>query len=475
MNATISLIENQSIIQEKGKNNEREILKVPLGDLCFTTSGGTPSRKISSYYIGDIPWVKSGELGDNLIVKTDEYISEEAIKNSSAKLFPKGTLLIALYGANIGKLAFLGIDATTNQAICGIFENKYVNLKYIYYYLRFQRSKLIEQGIGGGQPNISQDIVRKQEIPVFSLAEQHRIVAKIEELFSSLDNGIQNLKTAQQQLKIYRQAVLKWAFEGKLTSAKNDISQTQGINDLPEGWQWVKLSEICKLAGGAAKGRNFKGKETVQIPYLRVANVQDGYLNLDEIKTIEALASDKEKYRLQYGDILYTEGGDKDKLGRGTIWKNEIKDCIHQNHVFRARPISEQIDSKFIAYFSQTRLAKNYFFKRAKQTTNLASINLTVLSNLPLPLPPKLHEQQAIVAEIESRLSVCDKLEETIQTSLKQAEILRQSILKKAFSGQLVPQNPNDEPASLLLEKIQGDRAKNNPKTRSPKAKKQLI
>ena len=104
-----------------------------------------------------------------------------------------------------------------------------------------------------------------------------------------------------------------------------------------------------------------------------------------QIKTIEVLPSDKEKYQLLYGDILYTEGGDKDKLGRGTIWKNEIKNCIHQNHIFRAIDhLSKDFNSKYIAYYSQTRTAKNYFFKHGKRTTNLASINLTILSNLPL-------------------------------------------------------------------------------------------
>jgi type I restriction enzyme S subunit len=121
-----------------------------------------------------------------------------------------------------------------------------------------------------------------------------------------------------------------------------------------------------------------------------VANVQDGYLDLRVIKTIEVLETDLEKYRLIFGDILYTEGGDRDKLGRGTIWKDEIEDCIHQNHIFRARPVSEEINSKYISFYSQTQSAKQYFLKNGKQTTNLASINITVLSNLPLPLPNSL-------------------------------------------------------------------------------------
>jgi type I restriction enzyme, S subunit len=172
-----------------------------LGDVFYTTSGGTPSRKVPSYFKGNIPWVKSGELDKGLITQTEEYISEDAVKNSCAKIFPKGTLLIALYGATIGKLAFLGIDAATNQAVCGIFKSEIVDLNFLYHQLFFYRRDLIKKGAGGAQPNISQTILQNLEIHIPPLAEQHRIVAKIEELFSSLDKGIENLKTAQAAAK----------------------------------------------------------------------------------------------------------------------------------------------------------------------------------------------------------------------------------------------------------------------------------
>ena len=120
---------------------------VKLGEVCFTTSGGTPSRKESNYFNGNIPWVKSGELGNGLITDTEEKISEEAVKNSSAKIFPKGTLLIALYGATIGKLAFLGVDAATNQAICGIYKNENIDSHYLYNYLFYKKQKLVNQGM----------------------------------------------------------------------------------------------------------------------------------------------------------------------------------------------------------------------------------------------------------------------------------------------------------------------------------------
>lgn len=324
-----------------------------------------------------------------------------------------------------------------------------------------------------------------------------------------MDNGIESLKTAREQLKIYRQALLKHAFSGKLTEQWREENQDklesaeallqriqtereqryqqqlkdwevtgkQGrkpntpknlpsltaeelaeLPELPKGWAWEKLGSIANLIGGVTKGKKLDGKEKLSLPYLRVANVQDGYLNLNEIKYIEVEAQDKEKYRLEFGDVLYTEGGDKDKLGRGAVWRNQIEPCIHQNHIFRARILNHSIDSEILSLYSQTKGAKKYFFRHAKQTTNLASINLTVLSNLPVAIFSQC-EQKQILLETESRLSITDQLDQTLTTALQQAEALRQSILKKAFSGQLVEQDPNDEPASILLERIQAEKA----------------
>jgi type I restriction enzyme S subunit len=231
------------------------------------------------------------------------------------------------------------------------------------------------------------------------------------------------------------------------------------LPELPEGWEISRLGNFADIIGGVTKGRKLEGKKTIELPYLRVANVQDGYLDLKVIKTIQVLPDDLEKYRLLEGDVLYTEGGDKDKLGRGTIWKNEIDNCIHQNHVFRARLFKELTLPSFIAYYSQTQEAKTYFFRNAKQTVNLASINMTVLCNLPVPIPPT-EEQHQILEEIESRLSVCEQVEKTIEANLQKAEALRQSILKKAFEGKLVPQDPEEEPAGVLLERIRGEKEK---------------
>ena len=391
-----------------------------LGEIALMTSGGTPSKKNPEYYEkGTIPWVRSGELENGAICDTEIKITQVGLDNSSAKIFPKGTLLIALYGATIGKLAWLDIEACTNQAVCGIFENEKVSLKYLYYYLLLHRPDLIKQGIGGAQANISQTILKKLMVsyPV-DRSEQMRIVARIEELFSELDNGVETLRKTKQQLAVYRQAVISAAFP-EMTEENT-----------------VRLDEIADISGGITKGRDLSKQETVHLPYLRVANVQNGYLDLSQMKTIELKVSEKEKYLLRSGDVLYTEGGDRDKLGRGTVWNDEIPNCVHQNHVFKARLDLNKANPRYVAYWSMSAFARNYFYNKGKQSVNLASINKTVLSALTLPLP-SLPEQEATLREIESRLSVCDSIEKTVDTALQQAEAMRQSILKKAFEGKL--------------------------------------
>jgi|WetSurMetagenome_2_1015567.scaffolds.fasta_scaffold07382_2 type I restriction enzyme, S subunit len=187
-----------------------------LGDIVETTSGGTPSRNNLGYYSGKIPWVKSGELKYNTILTTEESITEDAIKRSSAKLFPKGTLLVALYGATVGKLAFLGMEAATNQAVCGIFQEPYYDLNFLYYFLMLKRPDLVDQSTGGAQPNISQTILNNLPIPLCSLEEQKAVVCQIDHLFS-LNDALENTLTKNiAQSDTLKESLLQKAFEGKL-------------------------------------------------------------------------------------------------------------------------------------------------------------------------------------------------------------------------------------------------------------------
>jgi len=187
---------------------------VRLGDIFKTSTGGTPSRSISSYYGGTMPWLKSGELNDNLkINKSEEFITEEGLKNSSAKLFKKGSLLLALYGATAGKLGILDFDATTNQAVCNFEQNKFIENMYLFYFLRSIREKILRECFGGAQPNISQDYVKNIEFPLSPLSEQKRVVEKVDKLMAYCNELEKQVKENQVNSEKLISAVLKESFE----------------------------------------------------------------------------------------------------------------------------------------------------------------------------------------------------------------------------------------------------------------------
>lgn len=340
------------------------------------------------------------------------------------------------------------------------------------------------------------------------LTEQTRIVAKLEELLSDLDAGVAELKAAQAKLAQYRQSLLKAAVEGALTAdwrARHTPAEagaqllarilterrtrwefrqlarfqsqgktppkgwqskypepvapdTRDLPELPKGWVWASLDMLGEIASGVAKGsRRPAGVSVRQVPYLRVANVQRGHLDLSEIKTIGATESDIEELALRNGDVLFNEGGDRDKLGRGWVWRDEIPECIHQNHVFRMRPWLDALNSEFISHHGNS-FGRTWFQRAGKQTTNLASINMTILRAFPVPVPPP-EEQEAIIVQLREQLAAVDTQVVAVELSMKQSAAQRQNLLKAAFSGQLVPQDPADESASVLLDRIRAERA----------------
>ncbi len=405
---------------------------VKLGEVCHTTSGGTPSRREPKYYQGNIPWVKSGELSKGLIIDTEEKISEEAVKNSSAKIFPKGTLLIALYGATIGKLSFLGVDAATNQAICGIYQNENINSDFLFNYLLHKKQKLVDQGIGGAQPNISQTILKNLELPLPPKETQQRIVSKIEELFSELDKGIEELKTAQKQLKVYRQAVLKWAFEGKLTN--EDVKD----GELPEGWRQTNLGEFIMHIGS---GKSFRCDERPpkvnEVGIIKVSAVTWGFFDEEESKTCLSTDLFNENYLVKEGDFLFSRANTLELIGACVIVKAVTKTLMLSDKILRFT-FHKDVLKKYVLYYLRSRKGRREIERLSTgNQESMRNIGQEKIKQIAIPITTP-EEQQQIVQEIESRLSVCDKIEESITASLKQAEALRQSILKKGFEGKLL-------------------------------------
>ncbi len=367
---------------------------------------------------------------------------------------------------------------------------------------------------------LTQSALRAIPISTPSIPEQRRIVAKIEELFSELDKVKESLIKARYQLAVYQQIVLKHAFEGKLTAewreekraaietseqllariqAEREAQSVRQIRewqaavdawdeggqqgrkpskpsgfkesvqispaeltdlpDLPSSWQYARLSELARIGSGMSVSKSRKLADPIEVPYLSVANVQRGTLDLSRVKTMNIERANLHTLELKRWDILFNEGGDRDKLGRGWIWESQIEPCITQNHVFRASPLLDsQEHSKWISHWGNS-FGKRYFETQGKQTTNLASINKTVLGRFPIPLPP-IEEQVQILRRLDTETSIIDQINRSIATTLEKLDALRQSILKRAFSGQLVAQNPSDEPASVLLDRIRAEREK---------------
>ncbi|MEX0967650.1 MAG: restriction endonuclease subunit S [Bacteroidia bacterium] len=387
-----------------------------LNDSCHTTSGGTPSRKNKSFYGGTIPWIKSGELNNSTIYVSEELITEEAVQKSSAKIFTKGTLLIALYGATVGKLAFLGIDAAPNQAICGLFPSEKLDRKFLFWYLFFKRPQLIKQSIGGAQPNISQGSLRNLQLSIPPLSEQHTIVERIEELFSELDSGVENLRKTQLQLKAYRQSVLRWAFD-----------QPSPI---------VMLEQISEAVGGYAfRSKNFDNYGQYQV--IRIGNIRPGIIRTNESLVFVSDVEDKvlAKYLLQKGDVLISLTGTRKKRDYGyTTIVNEENFLLNQRVAYIR--FDDRCLPKFFLYFSWTDFFKSQFCGSETGNVGQGNVDMKSIRQTSIPLPP-IVEQHQIVQEIERRLSVADQLEQSINHSLQQSEAVRQSILKMAFNGRL--------------------------------------
>ena len=292
-----------------------------LGVIGTWQSGGTPSRSNKSYYGGNIPWLKTGDLNDGYITHIPEFITEEAVVNSSAKLNPVGSVLIAMYGATIGKLGILTFPATTNQACCACIEYDAIDPMFLFYFLLSQRTAFIAKGGGGAQPNISKEIIVKTYIPLPPFLEQQRIVAEIERWFSLIDiieNGKNDLQNIIKQTK---NKILDLAIHGKLVSQDpNDepaIELLKRINpgftpcdnghytNLPKGWAICKLSDLCRIENGFAFSSN--DYKSQGIPLVRISNITHNTIDITDCVYVEGITDNK--FKISKGDLLIAMSG----------------------------------------------------------------------------------------------------------------------------------------------------------------------
>ncbi|KUG26064.1 type i restriction-modification system, specificity subunit s [hydrocarbon metagenome] len=290
---------------------------------------------------------------------------------------------------------------------------------------------------GSSYPAVRDRDVFNQKIPLPPLQEQHRIVEKIEELFSELDNGIDNLKKAKAQIKTYRQAVLKTAFEGKLVQGKGQKVKGKSENgELPEGWEWVKLGALINFIGSGATPRG--GRSVYKnggIIFIRSQNVYPNELRLEDVAYIsEEINHQLKRSIVKPYDVLLNITGAS--IGRATYIPKIFQPANVNQHVCIIRTSHEKVEPKYLSSFLNSPFAQDYIARIQIGATRQA-LNYSQIKNFPFPLAP-IKQQAQIVEEIEKRFSVADKMEAAIDESLKKAEALRQSILKQAFEGKLV-------------------------------------
>lgn len=358
-------------------------------------------------------------------------IKEDVDKNF---IVQKDDLLLAMSGATTGKTGAYKENevAFLNQRVGNlkVYSTDVVCLKFRNYFFENKKKEIEHLAYGGAQPNISKSMIENLSILLPPLAEQERIVEKIEELFSEIDEGIKNLKTAQLQLKQYRQSVLKSAFEGKLYKTTE--------------WKELKYKDIGYLQNGYA----FNSKQYTQIGInlIRISDIQNGKIDCRDCVKVNQNVD--ESFVIKKNDLLLAmSGATTGKIG---VYQETEPAFLNQRVGNLKIYSTDMVNLKF----------RNYFFEnQKKEIERLAyggaqpNISKSMIENLSVFLP-SLPEQERIVEEIEKRFEVADEMEKAVNESLDNAQKLKQSILKKAFSGQLVPQNPDDEPASALLERI---------------------
>lgn len=391
--------------------------KVRLGDCCEIVSGSTPSRRVPDYWDGSIPWATPKDLsklhGEKTLHTTNERITRTGYESCSTALLPVGSVLFSSR-APIGLVAVAGVRVCTNQGFKSLVPGASVDSSYLYWCLRHLAPALASRGSGSTFKEVSKARVAEFPIPLPPLPEQRRIAA-------ILDQADAVRRKRQEALALT---------EELLRSAFHDMFGDPVRN--PKGWSSQRLEAVSEIASGVTKGRKLRGKETVETPYLRVANVQDGYLDLEDVKPIEVLPDDVEKYRLEPGDIVLTEGGDPGKLGRGAVWRGQIEGCIHQNHIFRVRANPELLVPEYLSALLGSPRGKRYFLRAAKQTTGIAPINKTQLRGFPVLLPP-LHLQQEFARWVEQVNNLGDRLQERE----REQDNLFQALTQRAFRGEL--------------------------------------
>ncbi|MER7936872.1 MULTISPECIES: restriction endonuclease subunit S [unclassified Streptomyces] len=457
--------------------------RATLGELGEWFGGGTPSKKRPEFWTdGTIPWLSPKDMGPDVLVSTQDLIHESALGDSPAKLVPAGSVALVVRSGILERkvpVTYVPFGVTLNQDMKAVAPHEGIDGRWLAWAIRAQENSILENCRKRGTTVASLEVpwLMDTEILVPPAAEQQRIVGQIEEQVAHIEAGEEAAHAALSSATSLAEQITARGSRGCLEEVelapapleKADIDDG-AIPDLPADWGWARLGEVASVVGGVTKDSKRQGDPNyVEVPYLRVANVQRGQLVLDDVTTIRVPPEKALSLRLQPGDILLNEGGDRDKLGRGWVWEGQVENCIHQNHVFRARVIGQKIHPKLLAWHANG-FGKAWCDRNGTQSVNLASISLRKIKLLPVPIPPQEIQEQ-LVRTIELHLEGVAAARVTAEAALAQARDLRAALLYAAFTGTLVPQDPADEPASALLDRIRAARltAKAAPRRHAPR------
>ncbi|MFB5760926.1 restriction endonuclease subunit S [Paenibacillus medicaginis] len=436
-------------------------LWVRSGKVANWGSGGTPSRKYPEYYNGNIPWIKTGDLNNSIVDEVEEYISEEGLAKSSAKIFPKGSLAIAMYGATIGKLGILGLDAATNQACAVGHPLKLLNPVYMYYFFLSNKQVLINLGKGGAQPNISQLVIKSFPFVLPPLNEQERIADKIESLFAKIDEAKRLIAEAKASFELRRASILDKAFRGELTRelrADNqniqDVSyfinnlrqkevKTEILADL-KGWKLVQLKDLFSIYGGGTPSKSKEDYWKGSIPWLSPKDMKSNYLK-DTMDHISNEAVDNSAVKL-------LNGGSVSIVVRSGILKHSLPVAILDtpytiNQDMKAFDSGDCNINEYLLWYIIGN-EREFLTIYSKSGTTVGSIVFEKFKNHYLPLPPYEELKQILIL---IKKFIIKEVKTTQLIDELQVETLKQSILQKAFRSELGTNDPTEESAIELL------------------------
>lgn len=375
--------------------------------------GGTPSKDVADYWGGDIPWASVKDLTSTRLHRTQDYITSKAIESSATNLIPAGTLITPTRMA-LGRVAMFDCDVAINQDLKAIFPKATLAKEYLLHWFQDNAGRIDAAGTGSTVKGIRLEALKNFSLLLPPLQEQTKIAAILTAVDDKLEVIARQIEATQTLKKGLMQTLFSFG-----TSAQ-----------AAEDWPTVELHTVAQVRTGVAKGK--KGlKDPVELPYLRVANVQAGHIDLSEVKKIEVEASQVERYALHVGDVLMTEGGDFDKLGRGDVWLGQIAPCLHQNHVFAVRPDPSKLNPHYLAEFASSEQGRRYFLGCAKRTTNLASINSSQLKAFPIPLPHL--KQQAVITAVAASVNAKIKL---LEAKRREQEKLKRGLMQKLLTGE---------------------------------------